>query len=185
MEDGRVGEWHHAPGAELLTTLRTELGKLPLIAEDLGLITPEVTALREEFGLPGMKILQFAFGDNAGNPYLPHHHEVSSVAYTGTHDNDTTAGWISKATEHELEHLKRYFDATDADQLTTAMVRAALGSVAKMAILPAQDLLALTSEARFNTPGTVENNWCWRLDSLDALSNEVETFHQLNVLYGR
>jgi len=185
MEDGRVGEWHHAPGAEMLTTLRTELGKLPLIAEDLGLITPEVTALREEFGLPGMKILQFAFGDNAANPYLPHHHEVSSVAYTGTHDNDTTAGWISKATEHELEHLKRYFDTADADQLTTAMIRATLGSVAMMAILPAQDLLALTSEARFNTPGTVENNWCWRLDSLDALSSKVETFHQLNALYGR
>ena len=185
MEDGRIGEWHQAPGAELLTTLRDELGKLPLIAEDLGLITPEVTELREEFGLPGMKILQFAFGDNAANPYLPHHHETNSVAYTGTHDNDTTAGWISKATDHELEHLKRYFNATDANELTTAMIRAALASVARIAILPAQDLLSLTSEARFNTPGTVEGNWCWRLDSFDALSEEVERFHQLNTLYGR
>lgn len=185
MEDGRIGEWHPAPGDELLATLRHELGKLPLIAEDLGLITPEVTELREAFGLPGMKILQFAFGDNAGNPYLPHHHEPNSVAYTGTHDNDTTAGWISSATEHELAHLKRYFNFTETDQLAIAMIRAALGSVSKMAILPAQDLLLLTSEARFNTPGTLEGNWCWRLDNLDELSKKVETYRELNTLYGR
>ena len=185
MEDGRIGEWHPAPGDELLATLRHELGKLPLIAEDLGLITPEVTELREAFGLPGMKILQFGFGDNANNPYLPHHHEPNSVAYTGTHDNDTTAGWISSATEHELDHLKRHFGYPEADQLTAAMIRAALASVSKMAILPAQDLLSLTSEARFNTPGTIEDNWSWRLDSLDALSEEVETYRELNTLYGR
>ncbi len=185
MEDGRIGEWHPAPGAELLSTLRTELGKLPLIAEDLGLITPEVTQLREAFGLPGMKILQFGFGDNANNPYLPHHHEPVSVAYTGTHDNDTTAGWINSATDHELDHLKRYFDCSEMDRLTTAMIRAALASVARMAILPAQDLLSLTSEARFNTPGTVEGNWSWRLDNLDALTDTVETYRELNTLYGR
>jgi 4-alpha-glucanotransferase len=185
MEDGRVGEWLPAPGDELLTSLKDIFGELPLIAEDLGLITPEVTALREKFGLPGMKILQFAFGDDADNPYLPHHHETESVAYTGTHDNDTSLGWFTAATEHEREHILNYLAVQDEELVPEAMIRCALASVARLAIVPVQDLLNLPTEARFNTPGTLENNWCWRLESLDELMNSAEKFQGLNSLFGR
>jgi len=185
MQDGRIGEWLPAPGAELLEVLKQELGQLPLIAEDLGLITPEVTALREQFGLPGMKVLQFAFGDNASNPYLPHHHATESVAYTGTHDNDTSLGWYHAASEHELSHLSSYLGVDCDDQMPLAMIRAALASVARLAIIPAQDLLALPAEARFNIPGTLEGNWCWRLDGLDSLVKIKDKFQALNRLYGR
>jgi 4-alpha-glucanotransferase len=185
MQDGRIGEWLPAPGAELLEVLKDELGPLPLIAEDLGLITPGVTALREEFGLPGMKILQFAFGDDASNPYLPHHHEIESVAYTGTHDNDTSLGWYHAASEHELTQLFSYLGIDSDDEMPLVMIRAALASVARLAIIPVQDLLALPTEARFNIPGTLEGNWCWRLDSLDSLVEIKEKFQSLNRLYGR
>ncbi|MES0370844.1 MAG: 4-alpha-glucanotransferase [Mariprofundaceae bacterium] len=185
MQDGRIGEWQPAPGAELLEALKEELGQLPLIAEDLGLITPEVTELRETFGLPGMKILQFAFGDNASNPYLPHHHETESVVYTGTHDNDTSLGWYNAATDHEIAHISRYLGVDDDNQMPLTMVRSALASVSRLAIIPAQDLLELPTEARFNIPGTVEGNWCWRLDSLDSLTEKKDKFRELNHLYGR
>jgi 4-alpha-glucanotransferase len=185
MQDGRIGEWQPAPGAELLEVLKEELGPLPLIAEDLGLITPEVTALREEFGLPGMKILQFAFGDDASNPYLPHHHETESVTYTGTHDNDTSLGWYHAASEHELSQLSSYLGIDCDDEMPLPMIRAALASVARLAIIPVQDLLALPTEARFNIPGTLEGNWCWRLDSLDSLVEIKDKFQALNRLYGR
>ncbi len=185
MQDGRIGEWQPAPGAELLEVLKGELGQLPLIAEDLGLITPEVTALREDFGLPGMKVLQFAFGDDASNPYLPHHHETESVVYTGTHDNDTSLGWYQAASEHELTQLSSYLGVDCEDEMPLAMIRAALASVARLAIIPVQDLLALSTEARFNIPGTLEGNWCWRLDSLDSLIEVKDKFQSLNRLYGR
>ena len=183
--DGRTGEWLPAPGAALLETLHKELGKLPLIAEDLGLITPEVTALREEFGLPGMKILQFAFGDDAGNAYLPHHHEHDSVAYTGTHDNDTSLGWYNTASEHERTHLCNYLHTSSGQDIPLAMIRSTLASVAKLAIIPAQDLLKLPTEARFNTPGTVDNNWCWRLVDFEDLQRSRDEFQSLNRLYAR
>jgi len=185
MEDGHIGQWRPAPGTELLETLDKELGKLPLIAEDLGLITPEVIALRKKFNLPGMKILQFAFGDDASNPYLPHHHEVNSVAYTGTHDNDTSLGWFATASEHEVTHLLDYFGLEQGQPMLMPMIRSTLASVARLAMIPAQDLLALPTEARFNTPGTVEGNWYWRLDSLDELAAKSATYRKLNSLYGR
>ncbi len=186
--DGRIGEWRPAPGTELLETLQEAFGQLPLIAEDLGMITPEVIALRKAFSLPGMKVLQFAFGDDASNPYLPHHHELESVAYTGTHDNNTSLGWFNAASEHEATHLSRYFGLENGDNghdIVLTMVRSALASVARLAIIPAQDLLALPTEARFNTPGTLDGNWCWRLDSLETLQSTKEKFQQLNHLYGR
>jgi len=183
MQDGRVGEWRTAPGEALLTTLKNELGQLPLIAEDLGLITPEVTALREKFGLPGMKILQFAFGGDASNPYLPHNHELQSVAYTGTHDNDTTMGWVDTLPDHMKKHVSDYLDIKE--EMPWPLVRSALASVARLSILPVQDLLGLPGEARFNTPGTLEGNWNWRLDDLDALHAIAEQFCELNRLYGR
>lgn len=169
LPDGRVGEWLPAPGAQLLETLSQALGHLPLIAEDLGLITDEVTALRQRFGLPGMKILQFAFGDNDSNPYLPHHHEENSVAYTGTHDNDTSLGWSATATDHEKTHASNYLKVENTHDLPQAMVRAVMGSIARLAIIPVQDLIELPTEARFNIPGTVHGNWCWRLKNFDAL----------------
>ena len=185
LPNGRVGEWLPAPGDALLEALNDELGQLPLIAEDLGLITHEVTALRQKFGLPGMKILQFAFGDDASNPYLPHYHEYNSVAYTGTHDNDTSLGWFTTASQHEKAHIANYLALQKDSDVACAMIRATLASVARLAIIPVQDLLALPSDARLNTPGTIEGNWCWRLQGFDALHQLREDFHSLNQLYGR
>jgi len=184
-QGGRIGEWQSAPGAELLGALKQELGQLPLIAEDLGPITPEVIALRQEFGLPGIKVLQFAFGDDASNPHLPHHHEIESVVYTGTHDNDTSLGWYHAATEHEISQLASYLGVDCDNQMPLAIICSALDSDAKLAIIPVQDLLALPTEARFNIPGTLEGNWCWRLESLDSLIEVKDKFRELNFLYGR
>ena len=168
-EDGIIGEWRKAPGAALLQTLSKKFGRLPLIAEDLGMITEEVTTLRESFSLPGMKILQFAFGGDEHNPYLPANHEKNSVAYTGTHDNDTTLGWFNNAEPHVREHLLRLLQV-NADEMPWALIECALASIANMAVIPMQDLLELDSQARFNTPGTVENNWSWRLDAIPEAS---------------
>jgi len=164
-EDGIIGEWRTAPGEALLTTLQQQLGKLPLIAEDLGIITDEVTALREQFGLPGMKILQFAFGGDDNNPYLPGNFGTDAVAYTGTHDNDTTMGWFESTEEHVRQHALRVLDATEED-MPWALIECVLASPALLAVIPMQDLLELGTEAKFNTPGTLDNNWCWRLDHL-------------------
>lgn len=185
MQDGRSGEWIQAPGDELLGELQLEFGKLPLIAEDLGLITPAVSTMREKYELPGMKILQFAFGDGSGNPYLPHNHEAASVTYTGTHDNDTTLGWFQSASDYEKNNLFDYLGIDGDAEMPLPVVRAALASVSRLAIIPVQDILGLGSEARFNTPGTLDGNWCWRLDSLDALKAEQQRFARLNAIYGR
>jgi len=164
-EDGIIGEWRKAPGQALLSTLQQELGHLPLIAEDLGIITEEVTALREAFGLPGMKILQFAFGGDDNNPYLPGNFAEDAVVYTGTHDNDTTMGWFNSADEAVRQHALRVLDAT-ADDMPWALIECALASPAILAVIPMQDLLELGTEAKFNTPGTLDNNWSWRMSSL-------------------
>jgi len=164
-EDGIIGEWRKAPGQALLSTLQQELGHLPLIAEDLGIITEEVTALREAFGLPGMKILQFAFGGDDNNPYLPGNFAEDAVVYTGTHDNDTTMGWFNSADEAVRQHALRVLDAT-ADDMPWALIECALASPAILAVIPMQDLLELGTETKFNTPGTLDNNWSWRMSSL-------------------
>ncbi len=164
-EDGIIGEWREAPGEALLETLKQALGELPLIAEDLGIITDAVTALRERFGLPGMKILQFAFGGDDDNPYLPDNFSEDAVVYTGTHDNDTTMGWFTSADAGIRKHLLRTLDAT-AEQMPWALVEAALASPAQLAVVPMQDLLELGSEARFNIPGTLDGNWSWRMATL-------------------
>ncbi len=164
-EDGIVGEWRAAPGGAMLQTLQQELGELPLIAEDLGIITDEVTALREEFKLPGMKILHFAFDGNADNPYLPDSFGEDAVVYTGTHDNDTTMGWFASSDQQTRGNALKVLDAEPED-MPWALIESALSSKAELAVIPMQDLLALGTEAKFNTPGTLENNWCWRLSSL-------------------
>ncbi len=183
-QNGKIGQWRHAPGSKLLGALKKEFGELPFVAEDLGLITPEVDALRRRFTLPGMKVLQFAFGGDAGNPYLPHNHEPDSVAYTGTHDNDTTLGWFESAPDHVREHVLNYF-GNPSDDMPWPMIRSAMASVSKLAIIPMQDLLALGTEARLNMPATVEGNWDWRLAEA-ALNHTVwDRARGLNRLYGR
>lgn len=169
--DGIVGEWKKAPGDKLLARLKEELGQLPFIAEDLGIITDEVTAMRHEFELPGMKILQFAFGGDDTNPYLPHNHEENSVVYTGTHDNDTTMGWFDSADLHTREHALSVLNAK-AEDMPWAMIETAMASIARLAVIPIQDLLSLGAEARFNTPGTIEGNWNWRLNAIPPANNE-------------
>jgi 4-alpha-glucanotransferase len=162
------GEWVKAPGLELFRALEAALGPLPLVAEDLGLITPEVDALRLELGLPGMKVLQFGFSSKGAHTHLPHRFTPSTVAYTGTHDNDTTLGWWQAAGKRERAAVEAYFGPlpVETGQLWASpvwpLIRAAQSSVAQMAVVPAQDLLELGSEARMNTPAVPAGNWSWR-----------------------
>ena len=155
------GEWIKAPGEELFDRLKHVLGPLPLVAEDLGLITPEVDALRLGQEMPGMRVLQFGFGDVESRQHLPHRFVSGIVSYTGTHDNDTTLGWWQKATELERIALQTYVGPVGMTPVW-ALMRASATSVAEMAIVPAQDLLALGSEARMNTPAVAGGNWSWR-----------------------
>jgi len=183
--DGVIGTWLPAPGAQLLAALRAEFGRLPLVAEDLGIITDEVTRLRTAFGLPGMKILQFAFDGHADNPYLPHAHEENSVVYTGTHDNDTTLGWFHSLDAPTRQRVLDYLDCGPED-MPWALIEAALASPARLAVIPMQDLLSLGSEARFNTPGTTHGNWRWRLDALPPADDPIwQRAAALNARYDR
>ncbi len=169
-QDGKIGEWIKAPGNELLNALQDALGNLPIAAEDLGLITPEVVALLDAFGLPGMKVLQFAFDGMPDNPYLPGNFGPNSVIYTGTHDNDTTMGWFAERSEEEKIRLGEHADL-NGDAMPWPLIKLAIESEAKLAIVPMQDLLALGTEARFNTPGTIDNNWQWRMDGTKTPDN--------------
>ena len=189
------GRWVEAPGREIFTAIRKALGELPIIAEDLGVITPDVVALRDEFGFPGMRILQFAFGNGTKNIDLPHNYERNIVAYTGTHDNDTTVGWFSsvagegstrtaKQIEREREFCLEYLK-TDGKEIHWDFIRALLASVANTAIVPLQDLLGLGTEARMNLPNTTEGNWAWRFKP-NALTSEISArLKKLTELYGR
>ncbi len=155
------GEWVKAPGKALLSALTKEFGNIPLIAEDLGIITAEVDALRTGFNLPGMKILQFAFGDNDTNPYLPHNYDHNTVVYTGTHDNDTTLGWYNSLNDHDKHRVYSYLGNSQVS-MPSLLMGTAFSSVANLAIVPMQDILELGSEGRMNTPGTTEGNWKWK-----------------------
>jgi 4-alpha-glucanotransferase len=157
------GEWVPARGVELLSLLKQQLGELPLIAEDLGIITPEVEKLRDDFGLPGMKVLQFAYGTDETNTYLPHNYSPNFAVYTGTHDNETTIGWIKNASGKERKNLIKYFD-TGWRFMHLHIIEAAWASVAKIAIIPMQDLMELDNKGRMNTPGTIGGNWEWRFE---------------------
>ena len=167
------GQWVKAPGHELFQRLKEVFGKLPIIAEDLGLITPEVDELRERFGMPGMRILQFGFSDRGAHLYLPHEFVPNTVVYTGTHDNNTTLGWWRDgATEVERRHVQVYLQPIEHEgDIVWAMIRAAARSVANLCILPMQDILQLGSEARMNVPAAGEGNWTWRYEK-DALRSE-------------
>jgi 4-alpha-glucanotransferase len=155
------GEWIKAPGRELFHALQSALGPLPLVAEDLGLITPEVEALRTGMSLPGMKVLQFGFSNKGAHIHLPQHFTHDTVAYTGTHDNDTTQGWWNTASNTERNAVEALVGPVDGRPVWP-LIRAASASIAEMAIVPAQDLLELGSDARMNTPAVPAGNWSWR-----------------------
>lgn len=156
------GSWQPAPGNELFSALTETFGNLPVIAEDLGVITEDVIALKNKFGYPGMKILQFGFGSGNDNPYLPHNYPTNCVAYTGTHDNDTTWGWFIKLPEDEKRQICAYLGCKE-NEICHAMIKAIWQSKARIAIAPMQDWLELGSEARMNTPGKASGNWQWRV----------------------
>jgi 4-alpha-glucanotransferase len=178
------GRWVPGPGGELFETLRTELGGLPFIAEDLGDITPAVDALRERFGLPGMRIVQFAFGGAVEERFLPHTYDHNCVAYTGTHDNDTTRGWYEKLTDTERTNLLRYAPDAKANPVW-ALMRLAWASVADLAVAPLQDLLDLGTEHRMNVPGTPTGNWRWRYPAKRLTTARLDRLGELTETYGR
>jgi 4-alpha-glucanotransferase len=168
----------------LFQVLHTELHDLPIVAEDLGVITPDVDALRKDFKLPGMRVVQFGFDGSGDNPHLPHMHERDSVVYTGTHDNDTAIGWYTSLPQ-DARRVVDFFLRLTPGSMPDALIRAALGSVGQLAIIPVQDLLALGSEARLNTPGTVVGNWSWRLPHGALTGDLAHYFAELNRIYGR
>ncbi len=181
--DARRGRWEPGPGRALFDALKAGLGSLPLIAEDLGEITPEVGQLRTGLGLPGMKVLQFAFGGGADHPFLPHNFEGSDfVVYTGTHDNDTIAGWYLH-TDDATRHRFRRYTGRDGSNVGWAMLREAWASIAQTAIAPMQDIIEVGSHARMNTPGVPDGNWLWRLRDLPWERSEV--IRVLSQTYGR
>lgn len=179
-----VGRWVKGPGTEFFNTLSEKLGHLPIIAEDLGVITPEVEALRDHTGFPGMKILQFAFGGEKNSDFLPHNYVPNCVVYTGSHDNETTLGWYQNASPDERDHARRYL-ARDGNDIVWSMIRLAYMSVANFAIIPMQDLLVLDNHARMNFPGRTGGYWAWRYTP-EALSNSVaDRLSELTYIYGR
>jgi 4-alpha-glucanotransferase len=178
------GQWVEGPGAALFDALEAALGKMPIIAEDLGIITPDVEELRDRFAFPGMKILHFAFDSGPDNQYLPHNHLPQSVVYTGTHDNDTSAGWFQKLSEQEQHHIRHYLQYQGED-IVWELIRTAVASVAQTAIIPLQDLLSLGSDCRMNMPGTVGSNWSWRFARGDLSGAMASRLNELTELYGR
>ncbi|MBX3013970.1 MAG: 4-alpha-glucanotransferase [Caldilineaceae bacterium] len=179
------GQWVKGPGADLFNAIQAALGELPIIAEDLGEITPDVIELRDQFNLPGMKILQFAFSTDASDKFLPHNYTHNFVVYTGTHDNDTTVGWYNNsATTYERDHFRHYL-RTDGHDPAWTMLDAAFRSVAMLALVPLQDLLDLDSPARMNFPGRAEGNWAWRFQPEQLNGLVAARLSDTTLLYGR
>ena len=191
-ETAERGRWVTAPGEELFKAMREALGEPPIIAEDLGTITPDVHALRDEFGFPGMRVLQFAFGGDPRDTHLPHNYTSHTFVYTGTHDNDTTVGWHEERAgakddeqlRRELKNCLKYL-ATGGEEIHWDFIRAAWASVASVAVAPLQDVLGLDSSARMNTPASAEGNWAWRFEK-GALTDQLrERLRDLTKTYGR
>ncbi len=178
------GNWKMGPGVDFFKSVNRKLGDLPIIAEDLGIITPEVNNLREKVNYPGMKVLQFAFSGSADNAYLPHNYIHNCVVYTGTHDNDTTRGWYEKATEHERDFVRRYCK-TNGHEINWDLIKLASNSVADISIIPFQDIMGLGSEARMNIPSTLEGNWEWRFSWEQVGPDPANRLYELTALYGR
>lgn len=178
------GRWRRVPGKALFRTLRRELGTLPVVAEDLGTITPDVVRLRTSLGFPGMRVLQFAFDGNPHNPYLPYNYEPDTVVYTGTHDNDTLVGWFAGLGEEEKQRVVNYIGREDIS-VPWEMIRLAYASVARMAVVPLQDWLGLGSEARMNQPGREEGNWQWRCRWEHLSADLADAMAKMCMVYGR
>lgn len=179
-----IGRWLPGPGAHFFEVMLKELGDLPIIAEDLGEISPDVYVLRDQFNLPGMKICQFAFTGDPDDPFLPHNYPKNCVAYSGTHDNDTALGWYLGAPEKERDFYRRYF-ARSGENVSWDLIRAVWSSVARMAIAPLQDFLSLGTEARMNFPGKPSGNWSWRVLPGQINSNLSVKIREINYLYSR
>lgn len=181
------GEWIKSPGAELLNVLNEKFNSLPLVAEDLGVITDDVIKLRKDFNLPGMKILQFAFDGDNRNLYLPHNHEKVCVVYTGTHDNNTTAGWYAELDDRSRSFLHQYVGVAENDSLNMPWIlnRMALASVANLSVLPMQDILGLDGSHCMNVPGTTEGNWKWRFNWEQLWPELSADLRKMNTIYDR
>ncbi len=178
------GQWVNALGDELFARLHQHYDPLPLVAEDLGIITAEVSAMRLKYGLPGMKILQFAFSGEATNPYLPYRHELNTVVYTGTHDNDTTLGWYTSLEPKRRQQVEEYLGYPQ-EPMPWPLIRQALASRARLAMIPMQDLLALDGSHRMNLPGTASGNWHWRFDWSMVEETLAAKLHRCMEIYGR
>lgn len=183
-ETAKNGRWANGPGEDFFGNVKQELGDLSIIAEDLGIITPEVRSLLKKLNFPGMRVLQFAFNDGMENSFLPHHYENNCVVYTGTHDNDTTCGWYEKATEYERDFVRRYCK-TDGHEINWDLINLALQSSADIAVIPFQDVIGLGSEGRMNFPGTIEGNWEWRFTWEQVGTQQASRLYELTKLYGR
>ncbi|PIQ24774.1 4-alpha-glucanotransferase [bacterium (Candidatus Blackallbacteria) CG17_big_fil_post_rev_8_21_14_2_50_48_46] len=180
------GKWVKGPNKAFFKAMQKALGNLPFIAEDLGVITPPVEDLRDSFGFPGMKVLQFAFDDTPENAFLPHNHIANSVVYTGTHDNQTTLSWFEDRPEKVKQFILGYQGSNDANFIHWQLIRLALSSVANTVLIPLQDILGLPDEsARMNTPGKAEGNWSWRLKEEDLTSEVAHTLKHWTQLYNR
>ena len=183
-ETARVGSWEKGPGMDLLRVLTSWFQGIAFIAEDLGILTEGVHQLREESGLPGMKVLEFAFSDPS-NAYLPHNYQPNCVCYTGTHDNDTAAGWYASAPKQERAFAEKYLGVSGAEEVRLALLRAGQGSVAELFVAQMQDYLALGSESRINVPGVGAGNWRWRLLPGQAAPELAEEIRSMTSFYGR
>jgi 4-alpha-glucanotransferase len=185
------GQWRPGPGEAVFDAMRRELGdaqgRLRIIAEDLGIITPEVNALRQAIGLPGMRILQFAFDGDPKNPYLPHNYDANTVVYTGTHDNDTTRGWWESLANPEKDYVRAYLGVDEAmdEDLPWHLIRLACASVASLCVIPMQDVLGLDASHRMNEPSRSEGSWEWRFSWQQVDAGHARQLAEMARLYGR
>jgi 4-alpha-glucanotransferase len=178
------GHWERSPGGEIFAAVQRELGEVPIIVEDLGVITPDVVSLREALGFPGMKVLQFAFEHDPANMYLPHNYDADSVVYTATHDNQTTVGWFKSQADHERSAIQAYI-GRDGSDISWDLIRIALASISNTAIIPMQDVLRLGDEARMNVPGEPRGNWAWRMTHEQLDFELASGLREMTSIYGR
>jgi 4-alpha-glucanotransferase len=184
MPTAEIGEWKPGPGADLFNAIKNKLGSLPIIAEDLGVVIPEVISLREDFDMPGMRILQFAFYADDTHDFLPHNYPRNTVAYTGVHDNDTTTGWFLSTTDDVKNFCLDYL-GTSGQNIAWDMIRGIWRSIANMALAPMQDFLGLGTEARMNYPGRQGGNWSWRLPVKYQEHNLIDRIYKINQIFSR